>query len=208
MNTLTQYIFNNLRILKGRNIGDTYYEEYQKHYAREGNDFYDHYHLAVEAVAIDKPRRILEIGVRTGICICNMLSAYVDQGFVTRVVLIDLWNDGFTSENIVKMNLKCLNIPTDKIEFIKGDSLVEVPKLQGEFDWILVDGCHDKPVAKQDLENVVRLCAKGGTIVFDDISQYGCGLDDVWQEFKQNHLNEFMFDENYKGKGVGWAVKL
>ncbi len=208
MNTLTQYIFNNLRILKGRNTGDTYYEEYIKHYTREGEDFYDHYHLAVETVAFSKPTRILEIGVRTGICICNMLSAYIDQSVVERVVLIDLWNDGFTSENIVKMNLKTLNIPIDKIEFIKGDSLIEVPKLQGEFDWILVDGCHDKPVAKIDLENVVRLCAKDGMIVFDDISQDGCALDDVWQEFKINHRNEFLFAENYKGKGVGWAVKL
>lgn len=208
MKTTTQYIFNNLRILKGKNKGDTYYEEYLKHYAREGDGFFDHYHLAVEAVALDRPKRILEIGVRTGICICNMLSAYINPGEVERVVLIDLWNDGFTSENIVKMNLNALNLPTDKIQFVKGDSLLAVPLLQGEFDWILVDGCHDKPVARQDLENVVRLCAKNGTIVFDDISQYGCDLDDVWQEFKKDHEDEFIFHQNYNGKGVGWAVRV
>lgn len=208
MNPNTKYIFNTLRILKGRNKGDTYYEEYLKHYKREGDEFFDHYHLAVEAVDFYRPKRILEIGVRTGICICNMLSAYLDARKVERIVLIDLWNDGFTSENIVKMNLNALNLPLTNIEFIKGDSLVEVPKLQGEFDWILVDGCHDKPVAKQDLENVVRLCAKRGTIVFDDISEYGCALDDVWQEFKSLHEGEFIFHQNYNGKGVGWAVRV
>lgn len=207
MKTLTQYIFNNLRILKGHNLGDTYYEEYLKHYTREGDEFFDHYHLAVQTVAEKKPLRILEIGVRTGICICNMLSAYLDAKEVQRVVLIDLWNDGFVTENIVKMNLKAMNLPMDKIHFIKGDSLVEVPKLNEEFDWILVDGCHDKAIAALDLENVVRLCADGGVIVFDDISKYGCNLRDVWEEFMARHMSEFKFYDNYKGKGVGWAVK-
>lgn len=207
MNRITHYIFNNLRILKGFNPGDTYFEEYKKHLAREGDDFFDHYHLAVQEVVDSQPKRILEIGVRTGICICNMLSAYLDHSVIERVVLIDIWNDGFASENVVKFNLKKMNIPTDKIEFIKGDSLVEVPKLEGEFDWILVDGCHDKPVAKIDLENCVRLCAKNGVIVFDDISIHGCDLKDVWEEFKNNHKEDFLFYEDYNGKGVGWGVK-
>ena len=204
---LNSYIFNNLRILKGKNPGDLYYEEYLKHYKREGDKFYDQYHFAVERAISHKPKRILEIGVRTGLCICNMLSAYIDHSAIERVVLIDVWSDGFTSPEIVKMYLKALNIPQDNIEFIKGDSKEEVPKLEGEFDYILVDGDHTKEVARLDLENVVRLCAPGGVIVFDDITKYGCNLQDVWDSFKSDHANTFDFNENHNGKGVGYAVK-
>lgn len=207
---LNSFIFNNLRILKGRNKGDLYYEEYLKHHKREGDVFYDQYHYAVERVLSHKPSRILEIGIRTGLCVCNMLSAYIDHSNIERIVLIDLWNDGYTGPGIVKMNLKTLNIPQDvidKIEFITGDSKVEVPKLEGEFDYILVDGDHEKEASRLDLENVVRLCAPGGVIVFDDLTPHGCNLQDVWDGFKLSHNMEFDFGENHDGKGVGYAVK-
>jgi len=204
--TLTTYILNNLRILKQKNPGDLYYEEYLKHAEREGTDFYDQYHFAVMRVILKKPKRILEIGVRTGLSICNMLSAYRDIKDVERIVLCDIWADGFASPEIVKMYLRALNIQANP-EFIVGDSREEIPKLEGEFDYILVDGSHEKEISRQDLENVVRLCAKGGVIVFDDISPYGCNLLDVWESFKAAHKDEFVFDENMKGKGTGWAEK-
>ncbi len=203
---LTAYIFNNLRILKQKNPGDTYYDEYLKHSEREGIDFFDQYHLAILRVVLNKPKRILEIGVRTGLSICNMLSAYRDVKEIERIVLCDIWNDGFASPEIVKMYLRALNLQV-KPEFIVGDSRVEIPKLEGEFDYILVDGDHTKEVSRQDLENVVRLCAKGGVIVFDDISPYGCDLLDVWESFKAAHKDEFIFEQNMKGKGTAWAEK-
>jgi SAM-dependent methyltransferase len=204
----TAHIFNVLRILKAKNPGDSYYDEYLKHYAREGNKFYDQYHVALERVIDYPPKRILEIGVRTGLSICNMLSAYINYKVIERVVLVDIWNDGFASPEIVKMNLRALNIPMDKIEFVKGDSKVEVPKLEGKFDFILVDGDHEKVAAREDLENVVRLCAQDGVIVFDDLSIYGCNLQDVWDNFTLAHIDEFVFDQDVNGKGVGWATKL
>jgi SAM-dependent methyltransferase len=206
MTLVNSYVFNNLRILKAKNPGDMYYEEYIKHYAREGDDFYDQYHFAVERVISHAPSRILEIGVRTGLCIANMLSAYTDFSKVKRVVLCDIWKDGFASPEIVKMNLKALNIPV-KPEFIVGDSKVQIPTVQGEFDYILVDGDHDKKAASIDLENVVSLCAPGGVIVFDDISPYGCALLDVWDQFGMAHKEEFVFHKNMKGKGTAWAEK-
>jgi len=208
MNLITPYIFNILRTLKGVNPGDCYYEEYLKHYKREGKEFFDQYHLAVgRVVMVTPPKRILEIGVRTGISICNMLSAYVDYSVLERVVLIDLWNDGFVSPEIVKINLKHLNIPIDKIEFITGNSLDVVPELEDRFDYILVDGDHTKQIARKDLENVVRLCAKDGVIVFDDLTPHGCNLQDVWDSFKKAYEHTFIFNEDHHGKGVGWAIK-
>lgn len=210
IDNLTPGIFNTLRILKAKNPGDTYYEEYLKHYQREGENFFDQYHFAILWAHLNKPKRILEIGVRTGLSICNMLSAYVDFSPIEKITLIDLWNDGFISENLVKMNMRALNIPEEvmaKTDFIKGNSLEEVKKLKDKYDYILVDGDHSKEGAAQDLENVVPLVNTDGVIVFDDISQYGCALDDVWQAFKEKHKEAFHFQENYKGKGVGWAIK-
>jgi len=204
---LTAHILNNLRILKTKNPGDTYYEEYLKHSEREGDDFYDQYHLAITRAAISAPKRILEIGVRTGLSICNLLSAYRDHSVIERIVLCDIWNDGFASPEIVKLYLKTMNIKVNP-EFIVGDSRIEIPKLTGEFDYILVDGDHSKEAARIDLENVVRLCAKGGIIVFDDISPFGCDLLDVWLSFVETHKGEFIFDHNMRGKGTAWAEKI
>lgn len=206
---LTAFILNNLRILKAKNPGDTYYDEYLKHTAREGDNFFDQYCFGVDRVLFCEPKSILEIGVRTGTCISNMLSAYRTTAVIDRIVLIDIWNDGFASPEIVKMNLRALNL-TDviqKIEFITGDSKVEVPKLTGLFDYILVDGDHDKVAALNDLNNVINLCSVGGVIVFDDISPFGCALKDVWDQFKSLHGDKFIFGEDIAGKGTAWAIK-
>jgi len=201
------YIFNNLRILKGKNPGDCYYEEYLRHFEREREKFFDQYHFAVHYAINNAPKRILEIGTRTGLSICNLLSAYIDPKIAKRVVLIDVWNDGFASPGIVKMYFKALNLPLENVQFITGDSKVEVPKLKESFDYILVDGDHNKDTAWIDLENVVPLIAKAGVIVFDDITDRGCNLQDVWDKFKDKYNGQFDFGENHDGKGVGWAIK-
>ncbi len=203
----TAQILSNLRILKAKNPGDNYYDEYLKHFKREGDNFFDQYHVAIDAATRYRPTRILEIGVRTGLSICNMLTGYTDLSIIKRIVLIDLWPDDFASPEVVKMNLKVMNFPELPIEFIKGDSRQEVPELKEEFDYILVDGDHTKEVAGMDLENVVRLCARGGMIVLDDLSEFGCNLRDVWKNFESEHAGKFNFADNYHGKGVGWAIK-
>ena len=210
---LTAYIMNTLRILKGKNPGDNYYDEYLKHYAREGDKFYDQYHFAIQWVLNNHPKRILEIGVRTGLSICNMLSAYIDYSSIESIRLVDIWSDGYASPEIVKMNMRAMNFPKrvmDLTEFIVGSSLEEIPKYDSAvnyYDYILVDGDHAKKAAAQDLKNVVRLCAPGGVIVFDDISEHGCNLLDVWEAFKTAHYHLFDFDMNLNGKGTAWAVK-
>ncbi len=217
---LTRYVLNTLRILKAKNPGDTYYDEYLKHFAREGEEFYDQYHFAIERVMDFAPKRILEVGVRTGLSICNMLSAYTDYSGIEKVVLVDLWNDGFTSPSIVQMNLKAMGIPQDlfnKIELHTADSHEYLPKLIDQsifvvspatlFDYILVDGDHSKEGAAKDLEDAAQLIETGGVIVFDDITDRGCNLQDVWDDFKEINYKEFVFHEDYNGKGVGWAIK-
>ena len=75
------------------------------------------------------------------------------------------------------------------------------------FPRILVDGDHDKGAARRDLENVSDMLAPAGILIFDDIAEDGCALDDVWRQFKEHHPGEYLYAEHYAGKGVGLGVR-
>lgn len=112
----------------------------------------------------------------------------------------------------VKKNLIFFKIPIDNIEFISGDSKIAVPDFfrkfpDKKFDYVLVDGGHDRKTASADLENVSSHINKGGVIVFDDIGPESYKLIDVWEAFKAKHNNEFDFYEKFHRKGVAWAFK-
>lgn len=205
-------VFNVLRTLKAANKGDTYYESYLGHYQNWGEEFIDYYHYLWYLGAVMKPKKMLEVGCRTGISICQLLSSMMDYKD-KRVVLFDIFADGFTSPELVKMNLKYLNIPVEP-EFIIGDSTETIPRFiknnPGElFDYVLVDGNHDKEYARNDLRNCQALVAPGGVIVFDDISDAPgeCGLIDVWREFTNGYKDSFNFTDSMVGKGFGLGVR-
>jgi len=207
-------IFNTMRILKAINPGDCYYENYIGHLARSGPEFYDQYMLLWEIGATRHPRNILEIGTRTGISLCQLLSAYIDYSGIQKIVCIDPFEDMFISKHLVLKNLQHLNIPTDKIEFLEGRSGDFLEKMvyvdKERFDYILVDGDHAKKAAREDLEAAHDLLAPGGIIVFDDISTAPgeCALIDVWEDFKKSHFDEYdEWFENMIGKGTAWATK-
>ena len=205
-----EVIFAILRIIKRGNPGDLYYEAYQGHLAKRKETFFDLYHFNWSWAIEHKPRTILEIGTRTGISLCQLLSAYIDHSQIERIVCCDLFNDGFISPALVMHNLKLVGVPQatiDKVEFFVGDSKLMVPAIQGKFDYILVDGDHSKEGARIDLDNVYPLITEGGVIVFDDIGPDGMDLLDVWQAFMYKHTEEFVWEENINGKGLAWAIK-
>lgn len=209
---LTPAIFAVLRALKTINPGDTYYEAYLDKRKRFGEGFFDQYHLAWEAGRLAPPR-VLEIGTRTGLSLCQLLAAYPSYEGV-HAVTIDPFSDGFTSPALVQRNLKHLGIPLEIVEIIKGKSEEVIPKLFAErpdffMDYCLVDGDHAKEAARRDLEMVAPRMAPGGTLVFDDISTAPgeCALLDVWEAFKADHLHEFSFSEIMSGKGTGWGIR-
>jgi len=211
----TSSIFNILRILKQLTPNDNYLEAYQWHYEKRKEKFMDVYHFMNWLGATIRPKRILEIGTRTGISICQLLSAYLNYNELEKVILCDLFNDGLSTPGVVLNALKYLNIPIDKMQFIMGNSLEEIPKLiipgidYERFDSILVDGSHDRKDAMQDLENSVKLVESKGYIIFDDIGIDGCNLKPVWDEFKQKYYPEFIFmEDDTNGKGIGVARRL
>jgi predicted O-methyltransferase YrrM len=204
-------IFSVLRIIKQGNPGDTYYEAYKQHLEKRGDTFFDLYHFNWICGIERKPRHILEIGTRTGISICQLLSAYIDTSIIQRVVCCDVFNDGFISPELVKHNLKLCGIPKEvieKIEFKVGDSKQTVPQLEGTFDYICVDGSHERSDARADLENASKRVAQGGVIVMDDLAPDGCSLIDVWDAFKEAHRDEYDWNQDLNGKGLGWAQRL
>lgn len=208
----TACILNIMRILKRVNPGDMYYEAYLGHYGRHKKDFYDLYHKIWEIGSATPPRRILEIGTRTGISLCQLLSSYIDLSVIERIVCIDPFLDDFLSPHLVQANLKYLNLPWDKVEFVierSQDALPALVREGNEFDYILVDGDHAKAAARSDLEMADQLIAKGGIILFDDISTAPgeCALIDVWEDFMRVHDEKYQAFFNMTGKGVAWAVR-
>lgn len=181
-----------------------------------------------------KPKKILEIGTRTGGSLISLLSSYNSFEDV-KVYSFDLWVENLRASflsripvlrsvlrklplnkslalNIVKKNLKIFSIPVSIITFISGDSKKTVPAFFRanpaiKFDYILVDGAHDAQTAAIDLENVASYITKDGFLVFDDIGPESYHLLSVWEKFKANHKDDFLFYENMHRKGVGWAIK-
>jgi hypothetical protein len=207
----TQQIFNLMRILKAVNPGDTWLENYQWHLNKRGETFFDTYHCMMRIGVHMNPKNILEIGCRSGISICQLLSSckdYTDK----QVFLFDVFNDGFISPELVKINLSHLNIPTAMVKFFTGKSDETMPKFKYDnpslkFDYILVDGSHDRKDAKVDLDNVSNMLNVGGVVIFDDIAPDGCDLVDVWNTWKAEQGTNFDYFENMDGKGVGVALR-
>ncbi len=207
----TQEIFDRMRTLKEINPGDTWLENYQWHLDKRGDSFYDTYHCMQRIGTHVNPKNILEIGCRSGISLCQLLSKCTDFS-EKKVFLFDVFNDGFLSPELVRMNLRHLHIPTDMVNFLIGKSEETMPKFKFEnpdlkFDYILVDGDHSKQAAMLDLTNVSDMLNPGGVIVFDDISPDGCDLLDVWNNWKNQQGSNFEYFEDMNGKGVGVACK-
>ena len=214
-------VFNNLRLLNRCTPQDTYVLNYKWHLEecrKKGIEFFDLYCLGWWWGSTRNPKKILDIGVRTGTSLCQLLSAcsdYEDK----RVVQFDVFNDGLSCPELVKKHLNYLGIPTEfieKIEFHTGDSKETVPRFKETnvdlFDWVLVDGDHSNEGAKIDLNNVVDLVAPGGIIVFDDIAstveKFGFNLRPTWNEFKEENYNNFMWYEDHAAKGTAWGIRL
>jgi len=177
------------------------------------------------------PRRILEIGIRTGGSLISLLSSY-DSLDNVEGVSFDLWvefgsttflpcrvNKRFPPDlnkymaiRKVKKNLSRLNIPMGMIPFISGDSKQTVPHYfqsnPGKpFDYARVDGAHDRKTSITDLGNVAPHISSGGIIVFDDIGPESFKLIDVWEQFKESHSGEYDFFEKFNRKEIAWAFK-
>ena len=205
-------IFNTMRILKRVNPGDAYYENYLSMRQRYGKTFFDTYQVLLGIGVYLAPKRILEIGTRTGISLCQLLSFHSCLDKIEQIVCVDPF-DEWTSPNLVRANLKYLNIQVeDKLKIcpIMSQEYFKLLGQEARFDFILVDGDHSKAVAKEDLDAAHNVLESGGVILFDDISTAPgeCALLDVWEAWKAEHEGEYVTTEVLEGKGVAIGIKI
>lgn len=202
-------IMNTMRILKRVNPGDAYYENYLGMIKKYKEDFFDTYQVLLAIGVYRAPKRILEIGTRTGISLCQLLSSYIDLSVIETVVCVDPF-DQWTSANLVRANLKYLNLPAgDLVKILAMRSEDFLPKCEETFDYVLVDGDHDRTVCRNDLEGAHRVVELDGVIICDDLSPSDgeCNLIGVWEDFKKSHLEEYHYAEILSGKGCGIAIR-
>ena len=227
-----QALIDNIIRLQKNNRYDRYWEELLQ--LSTNPDFFEPCLLQYWIGKRYRPETILEIGTRTGGSLIALLSSYSSFENI-QVVSFDLWRE--TSSTLwlgkipvirsliklypfnrllslytLKKNLRLFNIPFANIKFVSGDSRITVPSYfrqnpERKFDYILVDGAHDKETAYIDLENIAPHVASNGFILFDDISPDSYNLISIWNKFKEIHNHEFAFYESFHRKGLAWAIR-
>jgi predicted O-methyltransferase YrrM len=142
--------------------------------------------FAVWLASHHAPRRMLEIGTRTGRSLALTLFAHADPDAVATVAIDPFVEMG--SPRVVRRNLERLGLDASRVVVLVGLSDELVPELSRRqpapsFDYVLVDGSHDEADALADLRLVEPLVAPGGYVLFDDIGADTYGLLPVWEEW-------------------------
>lgn len=138
-------------------------------------DFLDNLCVTHSFARLARPKRVLEIGVRTGMCTAAVAAVCPDA----ELHLIDLWMEGYGGQHnageafVQKQLVACGH--RGPVHFHSGDSHAQLPALfaaqpELRFDLILVDGDHTESGAYQDLRDTLPRLAPGGLLVFDDVA--------------------------------------
>lgn len=166
-----------------------------------------------------KPINMIQIGVFEGADLCWCLQNILKHPDC-KVVAIDPWDikgmkrSQEEMDGIYEKAQHNLHHWRRRIQIIRDTSQKALPDLikcgisingkpirKGDWDFIVVDGCHDAPLVYTDAMNSFELVKKGGYILFDD---YYCKID------KKNHVNdgvnEFLIDHGDHIK-VAWQHK-
>ena len=129
-------------------------------------------------VRMVQPKNILEIGTFSGYsAIC--LAEGLQEGGKVYTFEINDEQEFFTRPWIE-------NSPVaDKIEFIIGDAIKEVPKLGIQFDMAFIDG--DKRTYMESYETVLSILRPGGFILADNTLWDGHVVDHAYDKDKQTY---------------------
>ena len=154
------------------------------------HSFLKHYSIT------NNPSNYLEIGTREGDSLKMVLT---NSSKIVEVFVCDTWGaayggSGKASHNHIVNMVKNVGYQ-GTINYLDGDSKIEIPKLHGSkdnyFDLILVDGDHSAEGGLADLENVLQLAKKNsGCILFHDITHHShLYLEKVFDDFAEKHSN-------------------
>ncbi|HXB58412.1 MAG TPA: methyltransferase domain-containing protein, partial [Candidatus Acidoferrales bacterium] len=167
-----------------------------------------------------KPKNYLEIGVRRGRSMAQVLVESPE----TQAFGFDMWIPDYASvpeqgirttnpgPEFVLAELTKLGV-TRLPQLTRGDSHITVPAFFKDFtnpqffDVMLVDGDHTEAGARADLELAFAHLAPGGALIFDDIChQAHPELLGVWNDFARRHP-DYLFLNDFSGNGTGIALR-
>lgn len=127
-------------------------------------------------VQMIRPKRILEVGTFSGYSAISMAEGLDDDGCLYTFEINDEQED-FTRPWIEGSPV------ADRIKFIIGDAISEVPKLGIMFDMAFIDG--DKRTYVETYEMVLSVLHSGGFIVADNTLWDGHVTDSAYDRDQQ-----------------------
>lgn len=154
-----------------------------------------------------KVESYLEVGVLT----CGSMVHALCSKAVKRIVGVDPLTNTYAGgkyianrdvyKDIIQKQIK--KFPDKDVQFCRGVSHVELPRIKESFDLALVDGDHSEAGAAKDLELVLPKVKKA--IVFDDIHHPShVYLEDVAIAFAKRHKLEYTINHQPPGTVIFW----
>jgi predicted O-methyltransferase YrrM len=152
-------------------------------------------------------KTILEIGFNGG----HSADSFLKYNTQAKLVSFDIGAHAYVKDGKEYVDQKYPGRHT----LIIGDSTKTIPVYQADqpFDVIFIDGGHEYPIAKADLENCKRLAHKNTLVMVDDIVKrtdwveyYNRGPNRAWEEAKKSGLIKEIDSEDYShGRGMAWG---
>ena len=162
---------------------------------------------------IKKPKRLLEVGTAVGYSAIYM-NQYLEED--AHITTIEKWEPRIEQ---AKLNFKRANVE-ERITLLEGDAADILKSLEGEFDFIFMDAAKGQYI--HFLPEVIRLLAKDGVLVSDNVLQDGEVLDSKYVVDRRNRtihgrMREYLYElKNHElletsiipiGDGVALSVK-
>lgn len=126
---------------------------------------------------IKKPMRVLEVGTAVGFSAIYM-NQFLPRG--AHITTIEKWEPRIKQ---AKINFERANV-TDQITLLEGDAADVLKTLEGEFDFIFMDAAKGQYI--HFLPDVIRLLAKDGILISDNVLQDGEVLDSKYVVDRRN----------------------
>ncbi len=165
-------------------------------------------------LCMKKPMRVLEVGTAVGFSAIYM-SQYLPKG--GHITTIEKWEPRIQQ---AKINFDRAKVE-DKITLLEGDAADILKELSGSFDFIFMDAAKGQYI--HFLPEVIRLLAKDGVLISDNVLQDGEVLDSKYVVNRRNRtihtrMREYLYTlKNHElletsiipiGDGVALSVRV
>ena len=162
---------------------------------------------------IKRPERVLEVGTAVGFSAIYM-NQFLPEG--AHITTIEKWEPRIEK---AKENFKRAGVE-ERITLLEGDASDILKKLEGSFDFIFMDAAKGQYI--HFLPDVIRLLAKDGILISDNVLQDGEVLDSKYVVNRRNRtihtrMREYLYTlKNHElletsiiplGDGVALSVK-